>query len=64
MFSREFVQSGHKTCFTITRDQAGWAVREEQDQTLVRQAHYSDWHRVERALHKFELSKTHATTES
>lgn len=61
MLSREFVQSGHKTSFTITRDQAGWAVREERDETVVRQVHYSDWHRVERALQKFELSKTNAT---
>jgi hypothetical protein len=58
MLTREIVQSGHKTSFTITRDGAGWAVCEERDETIVKQAHYSDWHRVERALQQFELSKT------
>lgn len=28
---------------------AGWEVREEEDSRIVRQAHYTDWHRVERA---------------
>jgi hypothetical protein len=54
MFTKEILHAGHKTSFTVTRDHAGWDLREERDDAVVRQAHYSDWHRVERAIQMFE----------
>jgi hypothetical protein len=35
--------------FSIAVTEAGWEVREERDSEVVRQVHYQDWHRVERA---------------
>lgn len=32
---------------------SGWEIREEEDSRLVRQVHYTDWHRVERARMAF-----------
>lgn len=40
---------------TVTRNRAGWAVREEHDRAVVREVTYTDWHRVERAVQVFEL---------
>ena len=31
----------------------GWQATEHQDQRIVQQQHYADWHRVERALAHF-----------
>ena len=33
---------------------SGWEVRLEEDRTIRRLAHYTDWHRVERAQAMFE----------
>ena len=55
MLTREFTQAGHTTRVTVERDQVGWQLREERDNTVVRHQHYSDWHRVERAMRSFEL---------
>ena len=35
--------------YTIQTATSGWEVREEQGSEIVRQVHYQDWHRVERA---------------
>ena len=35
--------------YSIVTTDAGWEVREERDSEVVRQVHYQDWHRVERA---------------
>jgi hypothetical protein len=35
--------------YSIAATNAGWEVREERDSKVVRQDHYRDWHRVERA---------------
>ena len=35
--------------YSILATEAGWEVREERDSEVVRQVHYQDWHRVERA---------------
>ena len=56
MLTREFVQDGHTKRVIVTRSEAGWAVREEQDDRVVRDIKYTDWHRVERAIQMFELS--------
>ena len=56
MLTREFVRDGHIKRVTITRSEAGWVVREERDDRVVRDVNYTDWHRVERALQMFELT--------
>lgn len=35
--------------YSIVTTDEGWEVREERDSQVVRQSHYQDWHRVERA---------------
>ena len=56
MFAKELMQAGHRRRFTITEaGSLGWEVIEEQDSRLVRRVHYTDWHRVERALKVMSL---------
>jgi hypothetical protein len=51
MFAKELVQAGHTRRFVVAETSgAGWEIREEQDSRIVRRVHYTDWHRVERAL--------------
>ena len=59
MLTREIVSDGHVTRFTVTRTAQGWDIREEHDTTVVRSQHLEDWHRVERAISKFDQSRTH-----
>jgi hypothetical protein len=54
MLTREFVRDGRVERFVITRAPLGWDVRQEQDNTVVKQSHYSDWHQVERVVRTFE----------
>lgn len=35
--------------YSILATDSGWEVREERDSEVVKQVHYQDWHRVERA---------------
>jgi hypothetical protein len=56
MFAKELRQQGHTRKFLITdRGREGWEVREEQDDRVLKRVCYTDWHRVERALHVFHL---------
>jgi hypothetical protein len=55
MLTKEYVQAGRIVRFIITRAPLGWDVRQETDNAVVKEAHYSDWHRVERAVQTFEL---------
>jgi hypothetical protein len=51
MFAKELRQAGHTKRFTVTpAPSEGWEVRVEQDSQVVRRVHYTDWHRVERAV--------------
>ena len=51
MFAKELIQAGHTRRFIVSEaGEAGWEFREEQDSRIVRRVHYTDWHRVERAL--------------
>jgi hypothetical protein len=59
-FTREFVAAGDTTRVTIAHDRNGWEVREERNNTLVKQVRYTDWHRVERAINAFERSRQSA----
>jgi hypothetical protein len=56
MFAKELRQEGHTRKFSIQdRGRDGWEVREEQDDRVLKQVCYTDWHRVERALSVFHL---------
>ena len=58
MLKREYTHDGHVTRFSVSRStDAGWEVREERDDLVVRRARLTDWHRVERALQVFELQR-------
>jgi len=56
MFAKELYRAGHTRKFSI-RDLgvSGWEVRDEQDDCVLKQVRYTDWHRVERALNMFNL---------
>jgi hypothetical protein len=54
MFLRQLEHAGRTRRFVIaSRESGGWDVREEADRAVVRQVHYDDWHRVERARMAF-----------
>jgi len=54
MFSKELHNGGHTKRFSIRENgRDGWDVREEQDDRVLRETCYTDWHRVERALSAF-----------
>jgi hypothetical protein len=56
MFFRQLHQAGRTRRFVIaSRETGGWDVREEADRSVVREVHYDDWHRVERARTAFAL---------
>jgi hypothetical protein len=48
-FIKSLRNDGHTRRYTIAMTDAGWEVREEQDNRVVRRVEYQDWHRVERA---------------
>jgi hypothetical protein len=56
MFAKELRCAGHIRRFSI-RDAgpSGWEVRDEHDNRVLKHVHYTDWHRVERALSMFTL---------
>ena len=54
MYARTFHKANQTRRFTIeTTQPSGWEVREEHDSRVIRSAHYTDWHRVERARMTF-----------
>ena len=55
---RYLVNQGHVHHFMVQHSTTGWDVREEEDSTIIRQAHYDDWHRVERSVQLFEQAAT------
>jgi hypothetical protein len=55
MYAR-FLRNAEQTRrFTVSDagDNNGWEVREETNTQVTRQVHYTDWHRVERAMKAF-----------
>lgn len=48
-FNRTLQHLDHTMHYSIVTTGEGWELREERDSRLVRQAHFQDWHRVERA---------------
>ena len=61
---REHVTAEPSDVITVTKSVDGWEVRETHDREVVRTQHYSDWHRVERAVQVFELRGVGAGTRS
>ena len=56
MFIKELRQGGHVRKFSIKKlDEAGWEVSDVEDERVLRYVHYTDWHRVERAVTVFNL---------
>ena len=55
MFLKTLTFQGKTRSFIVDALVAnGWEVRVEQDSTVLRRSHYSDWHRVERAVDAIE----------
>jgi hypothetical protein len=50
MTTHEQSASSQPKRVTVVRGPIGWEVREEREGQVVRSSHYTDWHRVERAL--------------
>jgi hypothetical protein len=56
MFTKELTQAGHRRRFSISeRGKTGWEVRDVQDEKVLKQIYYTDWHRVERAQQMFNV---------
>jgi hypothetical protein len=54
MFTKELTHAGHRRTFSISpRGEAGWEVRDVEDETVIKHVCYTDWHRVERARQTF-----------
>ena len=56
VFSLDLTYGGHHRRFAVERlPTAGWHVREESDEEVVRQSTFDDWHRVELAIRSFSV---------
>ena len=53
MYTRLLRKLAHTKKFTISHEEEGWQVSEEEDSCLVLSVRYKDWHRVERAMQTF-----------
>ncbi len=49
MFSKSLRYHEQTRRYSIAPTETGWEVREERGSEVVKQVHYQDWHRVERA---------------
>jgi hypothetical protein len=55
MLTKERKTADHTDRVTLTRTESGWEIREDRDGHVVSRMTYQDWHRVERALKRFDL---------
>lgn len=57
MLNKTLVRGDRVRSFHIERSEAsgaiGWAISEESDEQVLRRQYQQDWHRVERALERF-----------
>lgn len=53
----ELTPTGQADRIVVTKSSDGWEVSETHDARLVRTQHFSDWHRVERAVQIFESNR-------
>jgi hypothetical protein len=57
MYARTLRKDDQTRRFTISETgTAGWEVREEEDDQVLRRVVYHDWHRVERARMAFAVA--------
>lgn len=49
IFDRKFKRGAETRRFLIRPEGWGWVVQEEVDSQVIREARFTDWHRVERA---------------
>lgn len=49
MFAKSLRYQEQIRRYSIAPTESGWEVREERGSEVVKQVHYQDWHRVERA---------------
>jgi hypothetical protein len=54
-FTKSMRNAEHTRHYLIQPTGSGWEVRQENDNRVVRQACYQDWHRVERVRRAFVL---------
>ena len=54
-FEQTYRKDDHTRRFEILQDPQGWRVVQRADTTVVRDALYTDWHRVERARRAFTV---------
>jgi len=54
-FTKTLQKDAHTRRYEILFDAAGWHVVEHADSRVVRDAVYTDWHRVERARRAFTV---------
>jgi len=54
-FVKLFRQANHVRRFSIESTRDGWSVRKEEDDRVLQEARYNDWHRVERARRAFVI---------
>jgi len=55
MYQRQIKQAGHTRRYEISERGGEWEARALLDAKVVTEAHYDDWHRVERARLRFDL---------
>lgn len=53
----------HDHHIEVLRDVEGWRVIERTGAVVLREAHYADWHRVERARRAFAIERLAVTAE-
>jgi hypothetical protein len=51
-------KDGRTRRFSILKDEGGWRVVDRADTTVLHEACYHDWHRVERARRAFTIEMT------
>ena len=54
-FEQVLRKDEHTRQFEILVEPGGWRVVDRADSTVLRDAHYTDWHRVERARRAFSI---------
>jgi hypothetical protein len=57
-FERILQKDHHTRRFAILSDDRGWRVTDRTDTAVLRDAVYTDWHRVERARRAFTIEMT------
>jgi hypothetical protein len=55
MYERQLRRDGHTRRYEINEHGGGWHVRALLDCDVLKTARYDDWHRVERAMLRFDL---------